>query len=79
MTNHWSQVAFYVTARGLSTSSMPYQGRRGGARLPRSVLSVRTSDGATRTSRPDGVPGAFRRQGKPGPFLVGKLRHHLPH
>src|SRR3982751_835995 len=27
MVNHWWQVALYVTARGLTTSAMPYRGR----------------------------------------------------
>ena len=27
MVNHWWQVALYVTASGLTTSAMPYQGR----------------------------------------------------
>ena len=51
MQNHWWQVALYVTARGLATSSMPLG--EGALEIDfdfiDSVLVARTSDGATAT------------------------------
>ena len=51
MTNHWWQVTLYVTARGLSTSPMPYQDRSFEVDFDfiDHLLSVRTSGGDTRT------------------------------
>ena len=47
--NHWWQVPLYVTARGLTTSLMPYRNR--GVEIEfdfhRHVLDIRTSDGET--------------------------------
>ena len=50
MINHWWQVPLYVTARGLSTSLMPY-GNRGLEMefdFQRHVLDIRTTDGHAR-------------------------------
>jgi Family of unknown function (DUF5996) len=50
MMNHWWQVPLYVTARGLTTSLMPY-GDRGLEMLfdfHRHVLDIRTTDGTSR-------------------------------
>ena len=51
VTNHWWHVALYVTARGLSTSPMPGDGRTFEAEFDffDHVLWLRRSDGATRT------------------------------
>jgi hypothetical protein len=51
MTNHWWQVTLYVTARGLTTSPMPYQDRSFEVDFDfiDHLLSVRTSGGDTRT------------------------------
>jgi uncharacterized protein DUF5996 len=51
MTNHWWQVTLYVTARGLSTSPMPYQDRSFEVDFDflDHLLSVRTGGGDTRT------------------------------
>jgi hypothetical protein len=50
MMNHWWQVPLYVTARGLTTSLMPYGGR--GLEMAfdfqRHVLDIRTTEGASR-------------------------------
>ena len=50
MENHWWQVAFYVTPRGLTTSAMPYGERTVAVDFDfvDHRLVVRTSDGATR-------------------------------
>jgi hypothetical protein len=51
MMNHWWQVPLYVSARGLTTSAMPYNG--GAIELTfdflAHILRVETSDGITRT------------------------------
>jgi len=48
MVNHWWQVTLYVTATGLTTSAMPYQGRL--LQIDFDFLAhrllLRTSDGA---------------------------------
>ncbi len=51
MENHWWQTTLYVTARGLDTSPMPYEGRSFEIALDfvDHRLDVRTSDGDTRT------------------------------
>jgi Family of unknown function (DUF5996) len=53
MVNHWWGVTLYVTARGLTTSLMPY--RDGGVELEfdfhRHVLDIRTTDGEERHVR----------------------------
>ena len=51
MQNHWWQVAFYVTSRGLGTSPMPYDDRTFEIDFDfvDHLLIVRTSDGSTRT------------------------------
>ena len=51
MQNHWWQVAFYVTSRGLSTSPMPYGSRTFEIDFDfvDHLLVVRTSDGGIRT------------------------------
>ena len=48
--NHWWHVPLYVTARGLTTSAMPYNGRTFEVDFDfiDHTLLVRTSDGATR-------------------------------
>src|SRR5258708_1298703 len=47
--NHWWQVPLYVTARGLTTSLMPYRNRSVEIEFDfhRHVLDIRTSDGET--------------------------------
>jgi hypothetical protein len=49
--NHWWHVTFYVTARGLTTSPMPYNGRTFDAEFDfvDHVLRIRTSSGDLRT------------------------------
>lgn len=51
MQNHWWHVTLYLTARGLTTSPMPYRGRAIEVEfdLLDHLLVARTSDGATRT------------------------------
>ncbi|HEX4737200.1 MAG TPA: DUF5996 family protein [Allosphingosinicella sp.] len=50
MANHWWQVSFYPTARGLTTSAMPYAGGAAEARFDflDHVLRIETSDGGRR-------------------------------
>src|SRR5260370_10353467 len=52
MVNHWWQVPFYVSARGLTTSAMPYGGR-GVVDVELDFLAhelvMRTSEGGRRT------------------------------
>ncbi|MFI6694616.1 DUF5996 family protein [Streptomyces sp. NPDC050433] len=66
--NHWWQVAFYVTPRGLTTSAVPY-GSGAGARAPAGVfdiefdfvdhmLRLRTSDGGARSIALESMPVA---------------------
>src|SRR3954453_9205867 len=47
--NHWWQVAFYVTARGLTTSAMPYGERTVEVEFDfiSHAIAMRNSDGAT--------------------------------
>jgi len=49
--NHWWQVPLYVSARGLTTSAIPYREQSFEVEfdLIEHVLSIRKSDGATRT------------------------------
>ena len=49
--NHWWHVTLYVTARGLTTSSIPYQGRTFAVNFDfiDHNLSILTSDGASKT------------------------------
>lgn len=49
--NHWWQVTFYVTARGLTTSPMPYNGHTFDAEFDFAdhMLRIRTSSGDLRT------------------------------
>jgi hypothetical protein len=51
MQNHWWQTTLYVTARGMNTSPMPYEGRSFELDLDfvDHTLNIRTSDGDTRT------------------------------
>ncbi|MDE1984227.1 MAG: hypothetical protein KGI77_06640, partial [Gammaproteobacteria bacterium] len=51
MENHWWQVPLYLTPRGLTTSAIPYETRSLAVNFDflKHVLSVRVSDGATRT------------------------------
>jgi hypothetical protein len=51
MVNHWWQVTFYVTSRGLTTSPIPYGYRTFGIDFDfiDHHLIINTSDGATRT------------------------------
>ena len=51
LVNHWWQVTLYVTARGLTTSAMPYGQRTFEIDFDfiEHQLVVRTSDGAIRT------------------------------
>ena len=53
MENHWWQVAFYVTERGLTTSSIPSGNRTFAVEFDflQHNLSVRTSNGVVRTLR----------------------------
>ena len=53
MVNHWWQVTLYVTARGLTTSAMPYQGRTLQIDFDFSITGcvLRTSDGRSRAVR----------------------------
>jgi hypothetical protein len=50
MTNHWWQVSFYPTARGLTTSAMPYAGGAAEARFDflDHILRIETSAGGRR-------------------------------
>lgn len=49
--NHWWQVTFYVSPRGLTTSSIPYRDRLFDMEFDfiDHVLAIRTSDGGSRT------------------------------
>lgn len=49
--NHWWQVTFYVSPRGLTTSSIPYRNRLFDMEFDfiDHVLAIRTSDGESRT------------------------------
>jgi hypothetical protein len=49
--NHWWQVTFYVSPRGLTTSSIPYRNRLFDMEFDfiDHVLAIRTSDGGSRT------------------------------
>ena len=62
--NHWWQVPFYVSARGLVTSPMPYRSRAFDVEFDfiAHQLLARTSDGATRsiTLRPQAVADFYR-------------------
>jgi len=51
MANHWWQVPLYVSARGLTTSAIPYQGRTFDVEFDfiDHALTARASGGATRT------------------------------
>ena len=64
LVNHWWNVPFYVTARGLTTSAMPYEG--GDVEVLFDFIDhkliVETSDGSTRTLalRPQSVAEFYR-------------------
>jgi hypothetical protein len=62
--NHWWHVAFYVSARGLNTSAIPYGSRAFDVEFDfiDHRLIVRTSDGATRgiALRPQAVADFYR-------------------
>lgn len=62
--NHWWHVPFYVTTRGLGTSAMPYRSRAFDVEFDfiDHRLSVRTSDGPTRSIplRPQTVADFYR-------------------
>src|SRR5436190_118615 len=67
--NHSWGIAFQVTARGLSTRTLPHGSRSFTIEFDfiDHQLVIRTSDGAVRT-----LP--LHRQGQPGAFLLGQLR-----
>src|SRR5689334_14075274 len=51
MLNHWWQVPLYVTARGLTTSAIPYRGWAFEIEFDftEHILLIRTSEGSSRT------------------------------
>ncbi|HVT15307.1 MAG TPA: DUF5996 family protein [Thermoanaerobaculia bacterium] len=60
LTNHWWNVAFYLTARGLTTGPMPHDWKTIEVQFDfiAHQLAIQTSDGATRTLRLEARPVA---------------------